>query len=116
MLVNHSCSHVFKYVFVQYDHGRLPFVYISSPGEYMVMVFPTKLSNEMNLMGSYIFRVTENSVHLISRDTSDHMSYKIPLCTIVRASHTVFSNSSVQFAPYSDRKSNIKVLALYIES
>jgi len=81
----------------------------------MVMVFPTKISKEMNLRGSYIFRIAEHSVYLISRETTDHMTYAIPFCAIIKVNHTVFSNSSEQFASYSDRKSNIKALALTID-
>lgn len=109
-----SFSIKLKIHWIQYSStSHSSFVYTD---EYMVMIFPTKLSNEVNLKGSYIFRVTEQSVHLISRDTSDHMTYTIPLWAIIKANHTVFSNSSIQFAPYSDRKSNIKVLALTIHA
>lgn len=91
------------------------FVPVHLPDEYRVMVFPTKNSEEMDLKGQYIFKVTERDVHLISRDTIVNMAFKIPLTSIVKANHNVFYNSSIQFAPFSDRKSTIKAFALTID-
>lgn len=57
-----------------------------------------------------MMRINDRDVILISGGSLE--SLKIPLQSITKAQHSILTNYSMKFAPLSDNKSAIKIVAI----